>query len=382
MGYRTYNCDVARACGGCQWLNVPYPIQLKRKQEQVAELFGDKIEVEPIVGMDDPLHYRNKAISPIGADRRGHVVSGLFREGTHRIVASSTCLVESELARAIIGTVASLAASFRIQPYDEDRREGVLRYVQVRDSHTTGEVMVTLVVATETFPSQKRFVAELRRRHPEISTVILNVNPRDTNVVLGTRERTLFGGGFITDDLCGCSFRISSRSFFQTNPVQTEKLYSLAMGMAELSNADSVIDAYCGIGTIGIIASRGAGRVIGVESNADAVGDARANARHNGAGNIEFLCEDATRFLVEVARLDDKPDVVFLDPPRSGSTPAFCKALIGLAPSRVIYISCNPITQVRDIEMLQGAYRLERVVPVDMFPHTPHVETVALLARR
>lgn len=383
VSYKTYTCPVQRACGGCQWLNVPYPIQLRRKQDELDELLGAFCEVDPILGMDNPLHYRNKVISPLAPGKGGKVCHGLFAQDSHRIVATGACLVEAEDAREVVATVARLAESLHLPAYDEDRKTGLLRHVVVRVSHASGECMVTLVCAGPANQRLRTLARELRKRHPQVSTVVLNTNTRVTNAVLGSKEETLLGPGFIDDTLCGLRFRISSRSFYQTNPLQTQVLYDTAMDMADLSGTQEVLDAYCGIGTIGLVAaSRGAAHVLGVERNGDAVADAQGNARRNGIETAEFVKADAGDFMRGLAKQGRKADVVFMDPPRAGASPAFLKALTALAPQRVVYISCNPETQARDIShLVQARYRVRRVQPVDMFPHTPHVETVALLTR-
>lgn len=383
MGYRTYSCPVRRRCGGCQWLDVPYPLQLKRKQTDLDETLGAFCKIDPIIGMENPLRYRNKSISPFAPGKGGQVQYGLFAEGSHEIVPADSCLVETEQTRAIMATVAQLVRSFKVRPYEEDRKEGLLRHVVIRASRDTREVMVTLVCAGSMFPSQRSFVNALRKRHPEVSTIVLNVNARDTNAVMGSEERVLFGRGWISDTLCGLEFRVSSRSFYQTNPLQTEVLYETAMQMASLSSTQTVIDAYCGIGTIGLVAARrGASQVLGVERNGDAVRDAVANARHNQVENARFVKADAADFMRQEAAENRTADVVFMDPPRAGASAVFLEALAALKPTRIVYISCNPATQARDVALLiEHGYRVERIQPVDMFPHTPHVETVALLTR-
>lgn len=385
MGYRTYTCAAHRECGGCEWLNRPYPIQLQRKQEQVESLFADvdDADLRPIIGMEEPLHYRNKILTPFASGAHGKIVYGLYRKHTHHVVAHDDCLVVDERAQPILDTLAGLMPSFKIRPYDEDRREGLLRHVLIRTSHSTGEIMVTLVCTQARFASSRKFVKVLCKRHPEISTVVLNVNSRDTNVVLGEKDVVLYGRGWITDEMCDKRFRISSQSFYQTNPTQTEKLYACAMEAAVLEDTDTVLDTYCGIGTIGIIASGHAGRVVGVERNGQAVGDARVNARINACDNVEFVEADATDFMSDAAQAGENADVVFMDPPRAGASEKFCTALSSLQTSRVVYISCNPVTQHRDIMLLRkGGYRLQSIQPVDMFPHTSHIETVALLCRQ
>ena len=382
MGYKTYNCPVAKVCGGCEWLNVPYPIQLKRKHEYVQELFEDRCIVEPVDGMEVPLHFRTKILTPCAQAKSGKILFGLFAKGTHRIIDSRDCLITDPVAQPIFDTIKTLMPRFKVQAYNEDRREGFLRHVQIRVSKATVEVMVTLVGASDRFPGSKAFIKALLTAHPEITTVILNTNERVTNVVLGEKEKTLYGKGFIEEEICGKRFRLSSRSFFQTNPIQTQKLYSYAIEAAGLTGEELVLDAYCGTGTIGIVASDKASMVIGVESNADAVRDAKSNARINGAENTKFICADATEYLSELAEEDAEIDVMLMDPPRTGSTPAFLKAIAKLSPKKIVYVSCNPETQIRDINILEDeGYSVKSVQPVDMFPHTKHVETVVLLTK-
>jgi len=378
-----FDCKVARRCGACQLLALPYDAQLNRKQHLIEELFADtSCPVSPIIGMEDPLHYRDKVISPFAPGPKGRILTGMYASGTHRIVETDGCLIENETAQAIIRTVRALMPSFRQEPYDEDAGTGFLRHVQVRVAHFTGEVMVTLITNRREFPGSKNYVKTLRARHPEITTIVQNVNTRQTNVILGEQEHTLYGPGFIVDELCGMRFRISSRAFYQVNPVQAERLYKAALDLAQLDASQEVIDAYCGTGTIGLIASARAGHVIGVEENHDAIRDAQANARLNKVGNIDFEAADAGTFMRDAAAESAYIDTVLMDPPRSGADERFLASLVALAPACISYISCNPTTQKRDADYLAThGYRLERIQPVDMFPFTDHVENVALLKR-
>ena len=386
-------CPIDGRCGGCQLLSVPYAEQLASKQSEIDALFAGLLDAEtvrnPIAGMSDPRYYRNKVVSPYAAAwdkraRRERILCGMYERGTHRVIDSGDCLIENREAKRIILSIRDLMPRFRLRPYDEDADSGFLRHAQVRVGHTSGEVMVTLVTRDEAFPGSKAFVRALRERHPSITTVVQNVNTRRTNVILGEQERTLFGPGFILDELCGLSFRISSRSFYQVNSEQTEVLYRRAVEMAHLTGAETLIDAYCGTGTIGLVAARGAGegrpgaeRVIGVEERPDAVADARANARHNGIEAAEFVAADAGAFMRGLAADGARVDVLMMDPPRAGSTPEFLKAARSLAPRRIVYISCNPATQARDAEYLTArGYRIAEMQPVDMFPHTPHIENI------
>jgi len=293
-----------------------------------------------------------------------------------------TCLIENKKADEIIGTIRELLPSFKMKVFDEDTGYGFLRHVLVRTAHATGEIMVVLITASPVFPSKNNFVKALRKVHPEITTVVQNVNGRDTSMVLGEKEHVLYGPGFIVDVLCGKKFRISSKSFYQINPVQTEKLYNLAIEAAGLTGKETVVDAYCGIGTIGIVAASAAKEVIGVELNRDAVRDAVTNAKVNGEKNIRFYNNDAGKFMVQMASQNAHADVVFMDPPRSGSTEEFMDAVAILNPDRVVYVSCNPETLARDLAYFKKkGYRAEKAWAVDQFPATSHVETVVLLSK-
>ncbi|MBP3435610.1 MAG: 23S rRNA (uracil(1939)-C(5))-methyltransferase RlmD [Clostridia bacterium] len=375
-------CPLSRKCGGCQLQNMDYPRQLKYKQETVVSLLGKYHHVKPILGMERPYHYRNKVQAAFGLTRGGEVVSGVYQSSSHRIVKVDSCQIEDPAADRIVVTIRKMLPSFRILPYNEDSRRGFLRHVLVRRGFTSGQIMVVFVGASPMFPLKKKFTEELLRRHPEITTVVLNINPQRTSMLLGEREEVLFGRGFIEDTLCGCTFRISPRSFYQINPLQTERLYRTALDMAQLKPTDRVLDAYCGVGTIGIVAARQAGQVVGVELNGDAVRDARVNARRNGLENIAFMEADAGEYMVKLARSGEKVDVVLMDPPRAGSDIPFLESLLTLAPARVVYISCNPETQARDLRVLtKGGYRVTGIQPVDMFPHTSHIECVVLLVK-
>lgn len=426
-GKRQAPCPVFDRCGACELLDVPYADQLSRKQRFVEELFADLVPTasasavfRPIIGMEDPFRYRNKVISPYapgkkiagpsagkgagfahggkqGRDRgrrapvRREVLTGMYAKGTHRLVPTDTCLLENETAKAVTLAVRDLMQKWSIEPYDEDAGAGFMRHAVVRVGHESGEVLVTLVTNSEEFPSSKSFCRELVRRVPAVTTVVQNVNLRQTNVILGDSERVLYGPGFILDTLCGLTFRISSHSFYQVNAVQTEVLYNEAIRLADFAGGEVAIDAYCGTGTIGLVAaSRGAGRVIGVDSVESAVRDARQNARHNGVENAEFVAADATAFLEDLASRGvgdgalpaDAGLVLLMDPPRAGSTGRFLDAAARLAPDRIVYISCNPETQARDAAHLaRRGYRIDCIQPVDMFPHTGHIECICRFTR-
>lgn len=378
-----YQCPVQKRCGGCQLLHLPYEEQLALKQKQVERLLKPYCRVHRITGMGDPLHYRNKVHAAFAHRRDGTIVSGIYEEGTHKVVPVDACLLENEKADEIIRTIRGLLRSFKIKTYNEDSGYGLLRHVMVRTAHQTGQVMVVLVLGSPILPSRNNFVKALRAAHPEITTVVLNVNDRRTSMVLGEKETVLYGKGYIEDVLCGRRFRISAKSFYQVNSVQTEALYAKAIELAGLSGNERVIDAYCGIGTIGLIAADKAGEVIGIELNHDAVQDAIRNARANNVKNIRFYENDAGRFMVGMAEQEAGADVVFMDPPRTGSDEAFLSSVVRLAPKRVVYISCNPKTQARDLEYLtKHGYRAQEAWPYDMFPFVDYAETVVLLTRQ
>ena len=376
-------CPVADKCGGCSWINKPYVEQLKNKEKQLKELLAPFCKVEGVIPMEHPEHYRNKVHAVFGENRYHDAISGIYEQKSHRIVPVDSCLIENAKADEIIVSIRGLLKSFHIRPYNEDTGYGLLRHVLIRTGHVTGQIMVVLVLASPILPSKNNFVKALLKLHPEITTVVINVNNRNTSMVLGDKEHVIYGKGYIEDELCGKRFRISPRSFYQVNPVQTEILYGKALEYAGLTGKETVVDAYCGTGTIGMIASDKAAKVIGVELNADAVRDARNNAKANQIRNIQFYQNDAGKFLVEMAGQGAKVDVVLMDPPRSGSTEEFMNSVAQIGPERIVYVSCNPETLVRDLKYFKKkGYRVAKGVGVDMFPFTEHVETVVLLSHK
>ncbi|MEG0071531.1 MAG: class I SAM-dependent RNA methyltransferase [Raoultibacter sp.] len=447
-------CPVERECGACQLLEVPYEKQLADKQCLIATLFrGVSCEAtifNDILGMEDPFYYRSKVVSPYAPGKkikdarldsrkaqvvknngrnnkaRHEILCGMYAAHSHRIVATDKCRIENQVAKRVVLAIRDLMPQFRLEPYREDTGTGFLRHAVVRVGHTSGEVLLTLVTNARQFPGSKNFIRELVRRCPEITTVVQNINMRQTNVILGETEQVLYGPGFILDNICGLSFRVSSHSFYQVNTVQTEVLYRRAIEMAQLHGMETVLDAYCGTGTIGLVAARGfesstrpvvappvveisgsgrateelpggeaaapgaadpvrgacAARVIGVDNVASAIRDATNNAKHNGIENAEFVTANASDFMRDLAEKEAQIDVLLMDPPRTGANEGFLQAACQLAPARIVYISCNPQTQVRDVEYLvKHGYVLHEIQPVDMFPHTEHVECIALLSR-
>lgn len=377
------SCPHRRDCGSCRIQEKSYKEHLKDKQGYVSELLKSYCPVEPIIGMEDPRHYRNKVHVVFDHDRRGNAVSGVYEEGTHRVIAIESCLIHNEKADEIIASIRGLLKSFKIKTYDEDTGYGLLRHVLIRTGYHSKEIMVVLVIGSPIFPSKNNFVKALRKLHPEISTIVVNVNDKNTSMVLGEKEQVIYGKGFIEDSLCDKVFRISPKSFYQVNPQQTEILYRKAIEMAGLTGKETVLDAYCGTGTIGLIASDKADKVIGVELNKDAVADAKVNAKRNQVSNIQFYQKDASEFISQLAAQEEKIDVVFMDPPRAGSDERFLDSLAVLKPERVVYISCNPLTLERDVAYLtKKGYKAKKLAPVDMFPWTNHVETCVLLTRK
>lgn len=375
-------CPVSDKCGGCQLQHFSYEKQLLEKQEQVNALLEKFCKVEDIIGMESPYYYRNKVHAAFDTDKKGNVISGVYEAGSHRVVPIDSCLIEDQRADNIIVTIRGMLKSFKIRTYDEDKGIGLLRHVMVRTGHLSGEIMVVLVLASHIFPSKNNFIKALLKKHPEITTIVMNVNSKKTSMVLGEREQVLYGKGFIEDTLCGKVFRISPKSFYQINAVQTEVLYGKAIELADLKGKETIIDAYCGIGTIGIIASNNVNKVIGVELNRDAVKDAITNAKRNKVNNIYFYNQDAGEFMNQMAAKKQSVDVVFLDPPRSGSTEEFMNSMILLNPKKVVYISCNPATLERDLTYLvKRGYEVKKAIPVDMFPGTEHVEVITLLQK-
>lgn len=377
-------CPVRKKCGGCSLLEMEYSEQLKRKEDFVRKTLKGIVKPEAIIGMENPWHYRNKIHASFARKRDGSIVSGIYEEGTHRLVPVEDCLIQDERANRIVRDLCGLFESFKIKVYNEDTGYGLVRHVLIRTGHVSGEVMVVLVCVSPVFPSKRNFVNALRKLHPEVTTVVLNVNDRRTSMVLGKRDIVLYGKGYIEDQLCGCTFAVSPQSFYQVNPVQTEILYRKAIEFADLHGTEKVLDAYCGTGTIGLIAAEYAGEVTGVELNPEAVRNAVSNAKRNQRKNIRFVQGDAGEYMQKMAAQRETMDVVLMDPPRAGSDEAFLSSLVTLAPEKVVYISCNPVTLARDLKYLgKHGYRAKRAVSVDMFPWTAeeHVETVVLLLR-
>ena len=378
---KKYKCQYFGKCGGCDFDGVDYKHEIVLKQKIIEELLSGEGKIEPIIAMDNPYNYRNKIVRSFYHKYGKETISGIYREGTHNIIPVESCLIENNIADKIIKDVTALINSFKLTAYNEDTGYGLIRHILIRTGYHTGEIMVVIVTASPIFPSKNNFVKELRKRHPEITTIVQNINDKKTTMVLGKRNQVIYGKGYIEDILCGKKFRISPQSFYQVNPVQTEKLYNKALEYAEFTGKETVIDAYCGIGTIGLAAADRVKEVIGVELNNEAVKDAIVNCKLNNIKNAVFFNDDAGRFMLNYN--DKYIDVVFMDPPRSGSSKEFIDALHRLRPKKIVYISCGPDTLARDLKIFkkQGLYKVEKICPVDMFPGTTHVETVVLLSK-
>ena len=372
------NCNVFGRCGGCQYLDIPYQKQLEDKKSAVSALFS-RDKVNDVIGMDDPYGYRHKVIGTFGINAKGKISFGIYEEHSHRLVFEQQCLLNNPKANAILSYLCRIADDMKLTVFDVKKQQGLLRHCLIRCGYNTDQIMVILVIHEKVLPGSKDLVRRLREIHPEITTMILNVNTRDTTFVLGPQSKVLFGKGYIEDKLSGVTFSISPSSFYQVNPEQTEKLYATAIRMGDFRNTDVILDAYCGIGTISLFAAPYVRKVIGVELNREAVNDARNNAKTNNMTNVSFHAGDAGHFMAD---MHERLDGVILDPPRSGCSKQFVEYLLKAEPQKIVYISCNPETQKRDCaQLIKGGYRIRKIQPVDMFPHTAHCENIVLLVR-
>lgn len=375
-------CPISKKCGGCQFLDITYEEELNKKNAKMKSLLGSFGTVDKVLGAKEYIHYRNKVHAVLTRTKDGKVLPGIYEEGTHRVLPVKGCMIENEKAAEIIQSTAKLIQDFKIKVYNEDSGYGLVRHLLVRMAVNTGEIMLTIVTANPMFPSKNNFVKALRKLHPEITTIVQNINDKKTSMVLGTREQVLFGKGYIVDTLMGKKFRISSQSFYQVNSKQTEILYGKALELLDLKGTELLIDAYCGTGTIGLIASDKAKEVIGVELNKNAVKDAIMNAKANETKNIRFYNNDAGKFLVEMKNQGVVPDALIMDPPRSGSDEVFINTLLQVKVPKIVYVSCGPDSLARDLKLLKKGYEIKKICPVDMFSRCDHVETVVLMSKK
>lgn len=376
-------CKVAKKCGACQLSNMDYERQLKFKQAGEVKLLKRFGHVNNIIGMQSPYNYRNKAQYSVKKASNGNIVTGVYQSVTGGVAVTDSCFINNKKSNEIVKYLRRLLTELKVEPYNPKSRNGLVRHIMVRNGYVTGEYMVVLVCIEDKFIKgvEEKIIENLCEKFNEIKTIVLNVN-KNNKMMLGSKERILYGNGYIEDILCGKRFRISPRSFYQVNPVQTEILYKTAINFAKLSCNERVLDAYCGIGSIGISASDNVKSIVGVEINEEAVKDARINAKLNGIENAEYYKIDAAAFMRKAAENDEHFDVVFTDPPRAGCSKVFLSSLVMLNPNKIVYISCNPETLSRDLYFLiHNGYKVQEIQPVDMFPHTKHVETVVLLQR-
>ena len=380
------HCPLSGRCGGCSYVNVPYQDELLDKRVTEEKLLSRCCTVAPILPADMITGYRCKVQAVCGMED-GRLVTGIYRRGSHKLISVRSCPLEDERAGRILETIRKAASRFGITAYDEDTGRGDLRHVLIRLAAHADEALVVLVTANDRLKGEADIAALIHQRHPFVKGVVAIRNREKTSMVIpeNPEVRVIYGRGYITDRLCGLSFRISPVSFYQVNPYMAERLYKIAMNMADLCPSDRVIDAYCGTGTIALIAAAyGAGSVTGIEANPQAVHDAEENARINGMKNVSFVAADASKYMKDAARRGERCDILFLDPPRSGASEEFLAAAGRMAPERIIYISCNPETLQRDLRYIRRflPYRVTGIQPVDMFPASEHIETVVMLDRR
>lgn len=372
-------CKIFDICGGCDFSHESSKEQNEYKDDYIKNLFKDRFIPKGIITMQNPYYYRNKSLRTYQKKGKNDVLAGIYAKKSHKIVEVEDCLIENEVSQRIFKTILQIAKKYKMEPYNEDDETGLLRHVLIRRGHNSKEVMVILVLANTYFTGKKNFVKLLVKKHPEITTIVVNYNKRKSSVVLEGKYETIYGPGFIYDTLLGLKFKISPSSFYQVNSVQTEILYKNVIKLGEFKEIDRVLDAYCGIGTIGMVVSEYVREVIGVENNEKAVRDANINKKINNKENIKFINADATEYIME--NINERFDKVIMDPPRAGSTREFLDALLKMAPEKIIYVSCNPDTLVRDLDVLVSKYRIDEVQPVDMFPFTKHVETIVSLSK-
>ena len=378
-------CPVAKLCGGCDFWHMDYAEETRLKAARVRDclnrLAGEKLDEVPILAAPDCRGYRNKAQYPV-ASKKGRAYAGFFRAGTHDVVENSRCLILPQETDQVKDAVIDHVNQFRVPVYDETAHTGLLRHIYVRRGAVSGQVLVCLVVNGRTLPHAPELVERLKKI-PGFATLVLSVNTKKGNAVLGDEFITLYGPGFIEDTLCGLNFRLSPRSFYQVNHHQAQRLYQAAIQLADISKEDLVLDLYCGVGTITLAMASAAGKVMGVEVVPQAIEDAKDNAVRNGIGNAEFFCGDAGEAALALEAKGIHPDVITVDPPRKGMNADTIEAITRMSPRRLVYVSCDPATLARDIALLkQRGFRVEKAMAADLFPRCSHVESICLLTRR
>ncbi|GGJ93721.1 23S rRNA (uracil-C(5))-methyltransferase RlmCD [Lentibacillus kapialis] len=382
-------CDVYYKCGGCQLQHMSYNMQLDMKQEQVKNAMRkiahlENVPVHPIMRMEDPWRYRNKVQMPVGEKEDGELMTGFYQKRSHRIIEGmETCNIQDEVNDRMVEAVRRLADRFGIPAYDEEKDTGVIRHIVVRTGEETKDTMIVIITRTPDLPHQSELVTELIKTYPHITSIVHNINDRKTNSIWGKESKAIWGDDYIYDTIGDIKFAISAKSFYQVNPPQTKKLYNKVLEYARIGSHDTVVDAYCGIGTISLFLAQEAKNVYGVEVVPEAVDDAKKNAKLNGLSNAAFYVGEAEKVMPWWTAQGMHPDVVVVDPPRKGCDEDLLKAMIGMEPKRIVYVSCNPSTLARDLRILEdGGYAAQEVQPVDMFPQTHHVEAVCWLERK
>ena len=378
------DCSTYKRCGGCNLRHIKYEETLKMKQNAVQSLVNktlkNKLQVQETIGMDNPYHYRNKAQYPVGIDKKGEPVIGVFANRTHEVIPIEKCLIQNPKSEEIAKFILNFIKKEHISIYNEETRKGLFRHTVIKVGIKTGEIMCILVINGKTIPKEEIIIKNLVENFPLIKTIVKNINTKNTNVILGQENINIYGNGHIEDILGEYKFKISPLSFYQVNPIQAEKLYELGVKMAEISKEDTVFDLYCGIGTISIFMAKYAKKVYGVEIVEDAIKDAKENAKLNNATNTEFFAGDTEIVLDELINQKKViPDIVMFDPPRKGLAKNSINNILNIKPKKIVYISCNPATLVRDLAEFESLYEVKSIVPVDMFPFTSHVECVSLL---
>lgn len=377
-------CDIFEKCGGCQLLHMNNNAQKDFKIDSVKNAFKEnniKKDIDEYISASRIYEYRNK-MQVAYKYVNNKLVYGFYEENSHRIIPLNNCIVQTQVQNEIANYILELMTKMRIQAYNEDKRTGLVRFVLIKESFTTKDILLVIVTNSNVFPSRNEFVKEIRNKFPEVKSIVQNINTRQTSIILGDSERVLYGSGYIEDSILDLKFKISSKTFYQINPEQTIKLYGKAIEYANFDKNDTIIDAYCGVGTIGMLASKNVKQVIGVESNKQSVNNAIVNAKENNINNVKFVCDDATNYISKLALDKIKIDGLIMDPPRSGSTEVFLESVLKLKPKKVVYVSCNPVTLARDLKTLLKDYEFKKLALVDMFVGTFHIESVALLERK
>lgn len=380
-------CNVYEKCGGCQLQHMSYEMQLDMKRKQVENTLRkighiEGIPIHDTIGMEEPWRYRNKVQIPVGS-KNGELITGFYRQRSHDIIEDmDRCIITDETNDRLVEAVRAIADRLGISAYNEETHRGVIRHIMVRTGQVTKQSMVVIVTRKEKVPELDAVVKEITKAFPEVKSIVQNINPERTNVILGRKTKLLWGEEYIYDKIGDIQFAISAKSFYQVNPIQTKKLYDKALEYASLTGEETVIDAYCGIGTISLFLAQKAKKVYGVEVVPEAIADAKANAKLNQIDNAEFFVGQAEKVMPWWKAQGLHPDVIVVDPPRKGCDEAFLQAMIEMKPKRIVYVSCNPSTLARDLRILEdGGFKTVEVQPVDMFPQTTHVECVALLQR-